>query len=76
MVHLRLLPVFAYTFRYMQGAQPRVRFDPPMLEMGTVLPHAPEGDSREVEVLNEGMWDVEIFSLDFDTVRPTELNSA
>lgn len=52
-----------------QGAQPHVRFDPPMLEMGPVLPHAPEGHLREVTILNEGSWDVEIFSLDFDKVN-------
>lgn len=46
-----------------------MRFDPPMLDMGPVLPHAPQGDSREVDVINEGKWDVEIFSLDFDKVR-------
>lgn len=40
-----------------------------MLEMGPVLPHEPHGDSREVEIINEGSWDVEIFSLDFDKVR-------
>ncbi|CAM9769679.1 unnamed protein product, partial [Sphacelaria rigidula] len=52
-----------------RGAQPRVRFNPPMLDMGPVLPHEPQGDSREVEIINEGPWDVEIFSLDFDKVR-------
>lgn len=51
-----------------QGAQPRLRFDPPMLNMGPVLPDTPEGDVQEVTVLNEGTWDVEIFSLDFDKV--------
>lgn len=55
--------------RSVQGAQPRVRFNPPMLDMGPVLPHEPQGDSREVEIINEGPWDVEIFSLDFDKVR-------
>ncbi|CAM9404159.1 unnamed protein product, partial [Laminaria digitata] len=51
-----------------QGAQPHLRFDPPMLDMGPVLPDTPEGDVQEVTVLNEGTWDVEIFSLDFDKV--------
>ena len=43
-----------------------------MLDMGPVLPDTPEGDVQEVTVLNEGIWDVEIFSLDFDkvTARP------
>lgn len=54
-----------------QGAQSRVRFDPPVLEMGPVLPSAPQGDVQEVTVLNEGSWDVEIFSLDFDKVTST-----
>lgn len=57
----------------LQGAQPRVRFNPPMLEMGPVLPHAPQGDLREVTVLNEGTWDVEIFSLDFDKVEIVQI---
>lgn len=48
-----------------------MRFDPPLLDMGPVLPRAPEGDIREVTVMNEGTWDVEIFSLDFDKVRGT-----
>lgn len=39
-----------------------------MLDMGPVLPHAPQGDSREVTVFNDSAWDVEIFSLDFDKV--------
>lgn len=39
-----------------------------MLDMGPVLPDTPEGDVQEVTVLNEGAWDVEIFSLDFDKV--------
>lgn len=39
-----------------------------MLDMGPVLPDTPEGDVQEVTVLNEGTWDVEIFSLDFDKV--------
>lgn len=39
-----------------------------MLDMGPVLPHTPHGDCREVMVFNEGTWDVEIFSLDFDKV--------
>lgn len=43
-------------------------FDPPMLDMGPVLPYTPQGDSREVTVTNEGTFDVEIFSLDFDKV--------
>ena len=46
-----------------------MRFDPPMLDMGPVLPNTPQGDSREVIVTNEGAFDVEIFSLDFDKVR-------
>ncbi|CAN0432095.1 unnamed protein product, partial [Ectocarpus sp. 8 AP-2014] len=54
------------------GAQPRVRFDPPMLDMGPVLPHAPQGDSREVTVFNDSAWDVEIFSLDFDKAHLVE----
>lgn len=39
-----------------------------MLDMGPVLPNTPQGDSREVTVTNEGAFDVEIFSLDFDKV--------
>ncbi|CAM9472874.1 unnamed protein product, partial [Hapterophycus canaliculatus] len=54
------------------GAQPRVRFDPPMLDMGPVLPHTLHGDCREVTVINEGTWDVEIFSLDFDKAHLVE----
>lgn len=46
-----------------------MRFNPAALDMGPVLPHMPQGYSREVEVLNEGTWDVEIFSLDFDKAR-------
>lgn len=46
-----------------------MRFDAPMLDMEPVLPHTPQGDCREVTVFNEGTWDVEIFSLDFDKVR-------
>lgn len=68
------LPSLA-TSKHAQGAQPRVRFDPPMLEMGPVLPNAPQGDLREVRVLNEGEWDVEIFSLDFDKVRLRAIGS-
>lgn len=41
-----------------------------MLDMGPVLPYTPQGDSREVTVTNEGAFDVEIFSLDFDKVGP------
>lgn len=58
-----------------QGAQPRVRFEPPTLEMGPVLPHASEGDLREVQLINEGAWDVEIFSLDFDKVKWDSITS-
>ena len=43
-----------------------------MLDMGPVLPNTPEGDVQEVTVLNEGAWDVEIFSLDFDKVTATK----
>lgn len=39
-----------------------------MLDMGPVLPYSPQGDSREVTVTNDGAFDVEIFSLDFDKV--------
>lgn len=45
-----------------------MRFDPPVLYMGPVLPYTPQGDSHEVTVTNESAWDVEIFSLDFDKV--------
>lgn len=41
-----------------------------MLDMGPVLPYTPQGDSREVTVTNEGAFDVEIFSLDFDKASP------
>lgn len=41
-----------------------------MLDMGPVLPYTAQGDSREVTVTNEGAFDVELFSLDFDKVGP------
>ena len=56
-------------FLSQKGAQPRLRFDPPFLKLGPVLPHMTEGHSLEVEVINESPWDVEIFSLDFDQVK-------
>lgn len=50
-----------------------MRFDPPLLDMGPVLPYTPQGDSREVTVTNEGAFDVEIFSLDFDKVGTSQI---
>lgn len=52
-----------------------MRFDPPTLDMGPVLPYTPQGDSREVMVTNDGAFDVEIFSLDFDKVGRIRVRS-
>ncbi|CAM9169791.1 unnamed protein product [Choristocarpus tenellus] len=49
-----------------RGVQPRITFYPPLVELGPVLPHSEDGDQMEVEMRNESVWDIEVFSLDFD----------
>ena len=49
-----------------EGYAPTVRFDPPSVEVGPMLPFA-KGLDQLVTILNEGDVALEIFSLDFDS---------
>ncbi|KDO23200.1 hypothetical protein SPRG_10008 [Saprolegnia parasitica CBS 223.65] len=54
-----------------EGSELRVSFDPPMAELGPVLPCSPPIE-RIVTMRNESDHAVEVYSLDFDTQFKTE----
>lgn len=48
-----------------QGLEPRLEFNPSVLELGPLLPYAP-GDEAEVVVKNPCDFPIEFYSLEFD----------
>lgn len=48
-----------------QGLEPRLEFNPLVLELGPLLPYAP-GDEAEVVVKNPCNFPIEFYSLEFD----------
>ncbi|KAM9191706.1 LOW QUALITY PROTEIN: hydrocephalus-inducing protein homolog [Dugong dugon] len=48
-----------------QGLEPRLEFNPSVLELGPLLPYAP-GDEAEVVVKNPCSFPIEFYSLEFD----------
>lgn len=49
-----------------EGVGTPVRFDPPLVELGPILPFS-AGTEKEVTVFNDGDQPVELYSLDFDS---------
>ena len=49
-----------------RGVATRLTFSPPLLELGPILPYAPEGATSYVTLVNHSDRAVEVYSLDFD----------
>ena len=54
-----------------EGLAPMIRFDPPIVELGPILPFA-EGAEKIVTIHNDSDAAVDVFSLDYDTIYKEE----